>query len=148
MFREHENGGSSPSSETFAVRYANRQSGPFERRTFVGSTPTLTTPRPALRSEDCASRLNKMVPWSSGNDGWFTSSQRWFESIRDHSWGSGPMGRRSPRTREIGVRLPGAPLFPLTPTPLPRGGGEGISGLMVQRDDAGLAGRRSGFDSR
>ena len=71
MFRKHENGGSNPSSVTGfeqyeslasstslgdwdtsvqirparlkAVRYANRQSGPLERRTFVGSTPTLVT---------------------------------------------------------------------------------------------------------
>ena len=25
------------------------------------------------------------VPWSSGDDSWPTSRQRWFESIRDHS---------------------------------------------------------------
>ena len=30
-------------------------------------------------------RLLKWVPWSSGQDSWPTSRQRWFESIRDHS---------------------------------------------------------------
>jgi hypothetical protein len=30
-----------------------------------------------------------MIPWSSGNDSWFTSGQRWFESIRDHVIGRG-----------------------------------------------------------
>ena len=31
------------------------------------------------------SLLFPSVPWSSGDDFWFTSRQRWFESIRDHS---------------------------------------------------------------
>src|SRR4029450_10816006 len=26
-----------------------------------------------------------MVPWSSGDDAWLTSRERWFDSIRDHS---------------------------------------------------------------
>jgi hypothetical protein len=27
---------------------------------------------------------NKEIPWSSGNDSWPTTRQRWFESIRDY----------------------------------------------------------------
>ena len=38
--------------------------------------PALDSPRLTL---DCT------VPWSSGEDSRFTSAQRWFESIRDHS---------------------------------------------------------------
>ena len=29
--------------------------------------------------------LKIAVPWSSGDDSWLTTRQRWFESIRDHS---------------------------------------------------------------
>ena len=29
-------------------------------------------------------RLLRLIPWSSGDDSWPTSRQRWFESIRDH----------------------------------------------------------------
>ena len=28
--------------------------------------------------------LNNTVPWSNGNDAWFTSRKRWFDSIRDY----------------------------------------------------------------
>ena len=54
-------------------------------------------------------RLLKMVPWSSGDDSWPTSRQRWFESIRDH-WAAGPTGGRRPRTPEMRVRIPRGPL--------------------------------------
>lgn len=47
---------------------------------------------------------------------------------------AGPTARRLPCTQEVGVRLPGGPLT--------------HDGPMVQRDDAAVARRRSGFDSR
>jgi hypothetical protein len=53
------------------------------------SHPDYSFNRDAQSSERSARR--SLVPWSSGQDGWFTSSKRWFESIRDHSWGSGLM---------------------------------------------------------
>ena len=28
--------------------------------------------------------LKNTVPWSNGNDAWFTSRKRWFNSIRDY----------------------------------------------------------------
>ena len=31
------------------------------------------------------SPLTILVPWSNGNDAWFTSRKRWFDSIRDYS---------------------------------------------------------------
>jgi hypothetical protein len=51
---------------------------------------------------------------------------------------AGPTGRRRHRTPEIGVRLPGGPLY----------AGRDLEGPMVQGDDVALAWRRSGFDSR
>ena len=50
-----------------------------------------------------------LVPWSSGEDSWPTSRQRWFESIRDH-WAAGPIEGRRLRTPEMRVRLPRGPL--------------------------------------
>ena len=51
---------------------------------------------------------------------------------------AGPTGRRRHRTPEIGVRLPGGPLY----------AGRDSEGPIVQRNDTGSAGRRPGFDSR
>src|SRR2546427_8547484 len=34
-------------------------------------------------------RLLNLIPWSSGEDSWPTSRQRWFESIRDHLGSAG-----------------------------------------------------------
>src|SRR4051794_35558838 len=51
---------------------------------------------------------------------------------------AGPTGRRRHRTPEIGVRLPGGPLYAVRDS----------EGPMVQGDDVALAWRRSGFDSR
>lgn len=33
-----------------------------------------------------------LVPWSSGDDTWPTSRERWFDSIRDQSWSAGVLG--------------------------------------------------------
>ena len=49
-------------------------------------------------------------------------------------WDAGLTGRHLACTQVIGVRFPGAPL--------------NTNGLMVQRKDAALAWRQSGFDSR
>jgi hypothetical protein len=102
-----------------------------------------------------------LVPWSSGHDSWVTSRQRWFESSRDHSrvcrcfgsiplWYGGGPGSIPGRTSEVdmgahvrwGATLPckqrvvGS--IPTVST---------ASGLLVQRQDTGIARRQSGFES-
>src|SRR5262245_14840637 len=53
------------------AEYANRQSGQVES---------------LVRVCGFDSHLGYyLIPWSSGEDSWSTSRQRWFESIRDHS---------------------------------------------------------------
>jgi hypothetical protein len=77
-------------------------------------------------------RLLKTIPWSSGEDSWPTSRQRWFESIRDH-WSAGVVAACL-RGKEGGrVQVPGGPLKK--------------NGLLVQREDTWFAPRESGFNS-
>lgn len=46
--------------------------------------PALQAGHPGAIPGKSTSSLTNSVPWSSGNDSWFTPRQRWFESIRDH----------------------------------------------------------------
>ena len=88
--------GSNPASATWTAEYANLVKRPGRE---PGESLWVRFPP----------RLLTMVPWSSGEDSWPTSRQRWFESIRDH-WAAGPRGGRRPRTPEMRVRLPRGPL--------------------------------------
>jgi hypothetical protein len=86
------------------ARYANWHSGQLERLMPVGSTPT--------RATWCGKQDS--VPWSNGNDTSLTKRKRGFDSLRDdfdEEWAAGPTERRLACNQEIGVRLPGGPLF-------------------------------------
>ncbi len=68
----------------------------------VGSSPTASaetgswsnrkTPAPHAGDSgaipDGSTFQNDTIPWSSGDDAWFTSKKRWFKSIRDHLFGA------------------------------------------------------------
>ena len=48
--------------------------------------------------------LKNTVPWSNGNDAWFTSRKRWFDSIRDYLCPDTPTGRAA-RLRPEGLQV-------------------------------------------
>jgi hypothetical protein len=83
------------------------------------------------------------VPWSNGDDTSLTKRKRGFDSLRDDS-----SDRRSGRGS---VGVPGASLFCKEGDRVRLSGGPLGSGLkegpLVQREDAWLATRTSGFDS-
>src|SRR6266702_359590 len=65
-----------------------------------------------------------------------TCWKRWFNSIRDHSrsWSVGVSAARRLGRAEDRVQFPDGPLC--------------VNGPVVQREDAGMAFRKSGFNSR
>jgi hypothetical protein len=116
------------------ARYANWHSGQVESLMSVGSTPTRATRRGNVFA----------VPWSNGNDTSLTKRKRGFDSLRDDSitftnemrWSASAPAASLPCKKGDRVRFSGGPLSVVD-----------RHGLLVQRKDAWLATRRSGFDS-
>jgi hypothetical protein len=80
-------------------------------------------------------RLLHLIPWSNGDDTCLTCRERRFNSVRGHwCWSVSVPGARLLGREEDRVQFPDGPL-------------DELNGLLVQREDACPASRRSGFDS-
>src|SRR5437763_8859853 len=101
--------------------YANWQSDEVESLVPVGSTPTSVT--------------NSLIPWSNGEDAWATSRKvvvRFHPGSLTSIWSVSAEAARRFGMAEDWVQFPDGPL---------------TNGRLVQREDAWLATRRSGFAS-
>ena len=102
--------------------YANWQSDEVESLVPVGSTPTSVT--------------DSLIPWSNGEDTCVTCRKvmvRFHPGSLAALWSVGAVAARRRGKAEDWVRSPDGPLTE--------------HGRLVQREDAWLATRRSGFDS-
>ena len=77
---------------------STRGSSPVSRR-----TRRLTVNRCPVRFR--VGPQKPAVPWSNGNDAWFTSRKRWFDSIRDYSPCPDTPTGRAARLRTEGLQV-------------------------------------------